>query len=41
MSRYLEHVAAALFAVLLTTTSFVTVVAMPEAPAPHVAAALA
>jgi len=41
MNRYLEHVAAAIFAVRLTATSFVTVLAMPEAPAPHLAAALA
>ena len=33
MTRSLEHITAALVALLLTTTTFVTVVAVPDAPA--------
>jgi len=35
MTRTIQHLAAAIVAVLLTTTSFVTVATVPEAPAPH------
>ena len=39
MSRFLQHTAAALVAVLLTTTAFVTVVTVPAGPAQGAAVA--
>jgi hypothetical protein len=38
MTRPFEQLAAALVAVLLTTTSFVSVVTVPQAPASHLVA---
>ena len=39
MTRTLQHAVAAIVAVLLTTTGFVTVITVPEAPALHGVAA--
>ena len=41
MTRPLHHVAAALVALLITTTTFAAVTSLPESPAPRAGAALA
>ena len=38
MSHTVEHFTAALAAVFLTTTTFISVTTVPEAPTPYVAA---